>query len=44
MSRNEVREIWQLPPIEGGDDYIIRGEYVNAEEQINKESEDDIKG
>lgn len=44
LSRNEVREIWQLPSIDGGDDYVIRGEYVNAKEQINKESEDDIKG
>lgn len=27
MSRNEIREIWNLPPIEGGDIPTIRGEY-----------------
>lgn len=27
MSRNEIREIWNLPPIEGGDVPTIRGEY-----------------
>lgn len=36
MSRNEVREIWNLPPIEGGDDYIIRGEYYNADEKLEE--------
>lgn len=30
MSRNDVREIWNLPPIEDGDSYIIRGEYYDA--------------
>lgn len=30
MTRNEIREIWNLPPIEGGDEAIIRGEYYNA--------------
>lgn len=34
LSRNEVREIWNLPPIEGGDEHIIRGEYYNASEKI----------
>ena len=29
LSINEVREIWQLPPIEGGDIHILRGEYYN---------------
>lgn len=41
MSRNEVREIWNLPPIEGGDDYIIRGEYYNADEKLENEEEGD---
>lgn len=27
MSRNEIREIWNLPPFEGGDTPTIRGEY-----------------
>ena len=27
MTRNEIREIWNLPPIEGGDVPTIRGEY-----------------
>lgn len=35
MSINEVREIWQLDPVEGGDERIIRGEYYNAGEKIN---------
>lgn len=35
MSRNEVREIWNLPPIENGDSYIIRGEYYNADEKVS---------
>jgi len=34
MSVNEVREIWQLPPVEGGDVRIVRGEYYNADEKI----------
>lgn len=29
LSFNEGREILQLPPVEGGDEYMIRGEYVN---------------
>ena len=33
MSLNDVREIWNLPPVEGGDVRIIRGEYYNAEEK-----------
>ena len=35
MSRNDAREIWNLPPVEGGDELVIRGEYYNANEQIN---------
>ena len=38
MSINDIREIWNLPPVEGGDARIIRGEYWNAEEKINEES------
>lgn len=28
MSRNDARAVLQLPPIEGGDEYVIRGEYI----------------
>ena len=37
MSRNEVREIWNLPAIDGGDEYIIRGEYYSADEKLQEE-------
>ena len=37
MSINEVREIWQLPPVEGGDERIVRGEYYNAGDKVGKE-------
>lgn len=37
MSINDVREIWNLPPVEGGDARIIRGEYYTADEKINEE-------
>ena len=36
LSFNEIREIWNLPPIEGGDRRIIRGEYYNADDKISK--------
>lgn len=43
MSINDVREIWNLPPVEGGDVRIVRGEYWNADEKVtggqNDESE-----
>jgi hypothetical protein len=32
LSINEVREIWNLTPIEGGDEHIVRGEYKNTDE------------
>ena len=38
MSINDVREIWNLPPVDGGDARIIRGEYWNADEKINEEN------
>lgn len=37
MSINDVREIWNLPPVEGGDARIIRGEYYNADDKVNEE-------
>ena len=36
MSINDVREIWNLPPVEGGDVRIIRGEYWNADEKVKE--------
>ncbi len=42
MSRNDVREIWNLPPVEGGDELVIRGEYYNANEQINDGGDDNV--
>ena len=36
MSINDIREIWNLPPVEGGDSRIIRGEYYNADEKVNE--------
>lgn len=30
MSINEGREILQMPPVEGGDERVIRGEYIDA--------------
>lgn len=40
MSINEVREIWQLPPVDGGDVRIVRGEYYNADEKTGGETDD----
>lgn len=35
MTINDVREIWNMPPVDGGDVRIIRGEYYNAEEKTD---------
>lgn len=32
MSINEIREVWNLEPVEGGDIRVMRGEYKNADE------------
>ena len=42
MSINEIREIWYLPPVEGGDERTIRGEYYtlnSTEETENANNE-----
>lgn len=41
LNRDEVREIWNLPPLPNGEGqaYIIRGEYYNADGKINEEDE-----
>ncbi|WMJ84473.1 phage portal protein [Oscillospiraceae bacterium LTW-04] len=33
MNRNEIREIWNLPPLDDGDGYYIRGEYHPTKEE-----------
>lgn len=42
LTLNDVREIWNLPPVDGGDERIIRGEYYNANTKVGEtnESED----
>lgn len=44
MSINDIREIWNLPPVEGGDARIIRGEYWNADEKVSEEEQNDENG
>lgn len=39
LSINDVRDIWNLPPVEDGDRRIIRGEYYDTEEKINASEE-----
>lgn len=39
LSLNEVREIWNLPSIDGGDIHIVRGEYYNAQSKLVSEIE-----
>jgi hypothetical protein len=41
MSINDIREIWNLPPVDGGDVRIIRGEYWNADEKVSEENNDE---
>ena len=40
ISINDAREIWNLPPVEGGDVRVIRGEYWNAEDKVSEENSD----
>lgn len=39
LTLNEVREIWNLPSLAGGDVRIIRGEYYNADTKLVDELE-----
>jgi hypothetical protein len=39
MSINDVRQIWNLPPVEGGDKRIIRGEYYDAAGRLSNGNE-----
>lgn len=38
ISINDAREIWNMPPVEGGDARIIRGEYYTTDEKIGDEN------
>ena len=40
MSINDVRDIWNLPPVEDGDRRIIRGEYYDTKEKMGDASEE----
>ena len=42
MSINDVREIWNLPPVDGGDARIIRGEYYNADEKVQEGTPNEV--
>lgn len=39
MSINDVRQIWNLPPVEGGDQRIIRGEYYTVDDKLEGQDE-----
>lgn len=38
MSINDVRQIWNLPPVDNGDQRIIRGEYYSADEKLEDDA------
>lgn len=40
MSINEIRDIWNLAPVEDGDKRIIRGEYYDASEKVGGNDEE----
>lgn len=40
MTLNDIREIWNLPPVEDGDVRIIRGEYYNVGEKLEQGPEE----
>lgn len=41
MTINEIREIWNLAPVEGGDSRIIRGEYYSTDEKLEGENDNE---
>lgn len=41
LSLNEVREIWNLPSVDGGDARVIRGEYYSTDEKIGDQVNED---
>lgn len=40
MSINDVRQIWNLAPVDGGDERIIRGEYYRADEKLEEQNDE----
>lgn len=38
ISINDARQIWNLPPVEGGDARVIRGEYYTTDEKLGDEN------
>lgn len=44
ISLNDAREIWNLPPVEGGDVRIIRGEYYTTEEKMGEDQNGNDEG
>ena len=48
LTQNQAMEIWNLPPVEGGDVRIIRGEYYKVDEKLNslenEEGDDNEQG
>lgn len=43
LNRDDARKIWNLPPIPdgSGQSYVIRGEYKDADDQINNKEDND---
>ena len=44
MSINDIREIWNLEPVEGGDVRIIRGEYYDADTKLEEQEDNENEG
>lgn len=42
LTINEMRELFNYPPIENGDQAVIRGEYYSLDDKIGQEEEEDI--
>lgn len=40
MSINEIRQIWNMAPVENGDVHIIRGEYYTTDEKVAGAADD----
>lgn len=40
ITQNQAMEIWNLPPVEGGDVRIIRGEYYTTDDKLSLENEE----
>ena len=43
MTINEIRDIWNLPPVEAGDVRTVRGEYYTMGEEDTEETEDNTE-